>query len=88
MTVERARELLAHAGRVDCPICAKLGFPLVLVPVEGGPSAKVIPTVGGRLHSNNPRNNRFASVMASRVETGLAPGIAVRVDGWLVTAQV
>ena len=45
VTLARARQLLSHAGRADCPLCAKLGFPLALIPVDGGPSAKAIPKV-------------------------------------------
>lgn len=85
VSAARARELLTHIGRVDCPLAAKLGYPLMLVPTD--PGRRAIPVIHYPPVSHNPHNNRAATVLASRYNTGLAPGVvighvyALRTDG-------
>lgn len=75
ISMERYRELLKDAGQVDCPLLARLGYPAILVHTNFGqrciPAAHMVPV------GNNPHNNRWATVAASRVSTGLAVGCVV-----------
>lgn len=91
ISMDRYRELLKDAGRVDCPLLARLGYPAILVSTNPGqkaiPAAQMIPV------GNNPHNNQWATVAASRVSTGLAVGCVVgnvyvlRTDGKDLTTK-
>jgi hypothetical protein len=61
--------LLLLLRQVGCPLLERLGYPVILV--HSRPGTKVIPQVQMMAVSNNPRNNRAATVAASRVSTGV-----------------
>jgi hypothetical protein len=61
--------LLGLLLQVDCPLLERLGYPIILV--HSRPGTKCIPQVQMMAVSNNPRNNRAATVAASRASTGL-----------------
>jgi len=67
--------LLTDAGRVDCPLLAAVGYPVIMASTT--PGKKCIPAVQIPPRSNNPHNNRIATTAASRITTGLAMGCVV-----------
>eukprot|EP00877_Chromochloris_zofingiensis_P012924 jgi/Chrzof1/7886/Cz02g40010.t1 len=75
VTAARLKELLADPEKVKCPMPEKLGFPLALVSTQ--PGQQLIPETQFIPVSNNVYNNRPATVMASRLDTGLAVGCVV-----------
>lgn len=75
ISIDRHRELLKDSGQVDCPLLARLRYPAILVSTN--PGQKCIPAAQMILVGNNPHNNRWATVAASRVSIGLAVGCVV-----------
>eukprot|EP00775_Hariotina_reticulata_P013791 gene13791-13912_t len=83
--------LLTDAGRVDCPLLAAVGYPVIIASTS--PGQKCIPVVQMPPRSRNPHNNRLATTAASRVSSGLAMGCVVgdvymlRQDGKHLTSK-